>query len=921
MNSLRFFATGLVCALLCTLAPHGAKADQLLRWSTITEGSITVTGNTLGLSKAEDENAPGILDSIGTFITVNTASADGDYPGGTTSSWRDNSSSAVLDLDIDKGDVLRAELIWGGSWGYGGEDVSAHLGSAVRIAFEDGSSISVSPDSTVDWDDFTLNESSPNISTGVKYYIRSADVTDFISNHGEGEYTVSGVPATQSDLIDSLNTAGWTLVVAYSNTELPARNMAIFLGSEWVDEDVNKDFTVAGFCTPTSGAITGTAVISALEGDGGRDGDRVQILSPQTAQYVSLSTPNNPVNNFFASQINDIHGELDTRGTFGNVNHTPSGTQVSGGRQGWDITGVSLSSAQNHLGVNQTQSTLRATSTSDSYMVTTVAMAIDINAPRFDLEDAAGVDHDVTYKGDQITYTIRLANIGNADADHVVLFAPLAPGLSLEDVAVIRSSGTTHPSLTAQDLEDGVSLGTIGYDATVTVEIVANVDAIPTSPSPALFEFQPEWEYDYISCAGEDAIDTVAFANEVIVVAPRIEITATAVPAVLTRGGSGIIRVNVNNTGEAHAEDVTLSVELPTGLDYINGSTELNGQSVADNGGMPFRNDRAVNSPGSSSGTVEAGEGAVVEIGVEVPLTADDTVTVVVVVDPDGDGPLPEVTVEVDVDINGSDAACGNAIVESSEACDDGNLAINDGCDMSCHVEEGWECNGSPSVCEIVDTPDPVTCGDGIIGEGEMCDDANERSNDGCSYLCQVEDGYTCTGEPSVCDNDRDDDGLTDDEEAIHETDPDDPDTDGDGILDGTEVYGDNPTDPTDPDSDDDGLCDGPATVSSPETGTICVEGEDMDADGRVDDTETDPNDWDTDDGGVDDGTEVGRGTDPLDPSDDFPAEDAYRVTGGEQCGCTATDASPFSGAAGLWILGMLWLAGRARRTRREAQK
>ena len=72
-------------------------------------------------------------------------------------------------------------------------------------------------------------------------------------------------------------------------------------------------------------------------------------------------------------------------------------------------------------------------------------------------------------------------------------------------------------------------------------------------------------------------------------------------------------------------------------------------------------------------------------------------------------------------------------------------------------------------------------------------------------------------------------------------------------------------TDPFNADTDGDGLCDGPGSVPG-----VCVGGEDMNANGRVDEGETDPNKADTDGGGVDDGTEVARGTNPLDPSDDF---------------------------------------------------
>ncbi len=44
-----------------------------------------------------------------------------------------------------------------------------------------------------------------------------------------------------------------------------------------------------------------------------------------------------------------------------------------------------------------------------------------------------------------------------------------------------------------------------------------------------------------------------------------------------------------------------------------------------------------------------------------------------------------------------------------------------------------------------------ATCGDGAIGTGEACDDGDTASGDGCSSTCQIETGYQCSGEPSVC--------------------------------------------------------------------------------------------------------------------------------------------------------------------------
>ena len=47
---------------------------------------------------------------------------------------------------------------------------------------------------------------------------------------------------------------------------------------------------------------------------------------------------------------------------------------------------------------------------------------------------------------------------------------------------------------------------------------------------------------------------------------------------------------------------------------------------------------------------------------------------------------------------------CGNGIISGSDVCDDGNTANGDGCSASCQVESGWSCNGQPSVC-IADNP------------------------------------------------------------------------------------------------------------------------------------------------------------------------------------------------------------------------
>lgn len=97
--------------------------------------------------------------------------------------------------------------------------------------------------------------------------------------------------------------------------------------------------------------------------------------------------------------------------------------------------------------------------------------------------------------------------------------------------------------------------------------------------------------------------------------------------------------------------------------------------------------------------------------------------------------------------------ACGNGLLEEPEECDDGNLLAGDGCgtacvwepvcgDEVCEAEES--CLFCPTDCGIC----PSACGDGVLEEGEECDDSNTVVGDGCSSDCKVE--FACGDD--VCD-------------------------------------------------------------------------------------------------------------------------------------------------------------------------
>jgi hypothetical protein len=142
LSLLAWFVSALV---ISSAAP--AEAQYVQRRVVTTNGAITFIGNTLGLNKDDDDDddEPGTTGSIGTFTTVDQNLRDNpSWPFGTTEDWRQNSSAAVLKLPPGSR-VLYAELIWGGSYDRGNEDVRAFLDNAVTLITPRGTQ-SVAPD-------------------------------------------------------------------------------------------------------------------------------------------------------------------------------------------------------------------------------------------------------------------------------------------------------------------------------------------------------------------------------------------------------------------------------------------------------------------------------------------------------------------------------------------------------------------------------------------------------------------------------------------------------------------------------------------------------------------------------------------------------------------------------------------------------
>ncbi|UFS62990.1 putative metal-binding motif-containing protein [Sulfurimonas sp. HSL-3221] len=232
-------------------------------------------------------------------------------------------------------------------------------------------------------------------------------------------------------------------------------------------------------------------------------------------------------------------------------------------------------------------------------------------------------------------------------------------------------------------------------------------------------------------------------------------------------------------------------------------------------------------------------------------------------------------------------AGCNMYYLVAGTACDDQDpLTVDDVCDGA------GVCSGTPS---------PDTDSDGVSDAAEALNgtDPNDpdTDNDG------LNDGQELTANTDALDADTDDDGISDGNEVAYTLDPLDNDSDNDGLNDGLEIgltsgvaggtsdgaaavsYSGTDlafwqpdtdpgthTDPLDPDSDNDGLCDGSATV--------CAGGEDLDTNGAVGASETNPADADTDDDALADGS------DPHPLTQD--SSSAMKIAGGTSDGAYA---------------------------------
>ncbi|MEC2438829.1 cell surface protein, partial [Bacillus cereus] len=541
------------------------------RFSTTTNGALAITGNTLGLSKISNQNRAGTIGAIGAigaFVTTNTALQVPTFPAGTTLNYTQNSSTTILNIPAGS-TILYAELVWGGNYLSRDQNITSILGNPVSFTTP-VSTYSITPSAIT-----ASNQTFVSGSVTFGFYTRSADVTSLVQAAGSGSYTTGSVPGLVDPLDASngaINSSGWTLIVAYQNGSLPARNLTIYVAGNRVSAETGSaDVSVSGFLTPSGGPVSGRLFLSSTEGDADLTGDQA-LFGPNFSSLNALSGPNNAINNFFGSQVNNAAGNLDTTGTFGTRNQSAStSTNISAGRQGWDITSIDISP---YLTNSQVSAAIRLTTNGDAYMLNTVGLQININSPN--IQATKSVNKSVAAIGDILTYTVTIPNTGLLPANNAIFIDSLPSGTSfIPGTVTVDNVPQTNANPAA-----GISLGTINNGASRTVTFQATVVSLPSQnpiSNTANITFQ------YTPIAGGTTFNGLATSNSAGTQINLADINGTkSVNKLFTDIGETLTySIALANIGNIAATNVIYTDPIPSGTTFIPGSVTVNGVTQA----------------------------------------------------------------------------------------------------------------------------------------------------------------------------------------------------------------------------------------------------------------------------------------------------------------------------------------------------
>jgi len=270
---------------------------------------------------------------------------------------------------------------------------------------------------------FTANANDiyyPTASDGFMYSAYT-EVTDYVRNHGIGNYFAGDIALVEGDGGGTGYYGGWGLVVVYENSKMRYRDVTIFDGHAYVAGSVIADFEipVSGFNTVQSGQVNMKLGLMAGEGDRSISGDYFQIRNHTDTNWISLNHSTNSTTNFFNSSI-------ETGGNTRNpnlVNNT-----------GLDISMFNIPNTGNTVITNnQTSTRFKYGTTQDTFTIFAAVMAVDAYIPDVEnvltttaINNVPVVSAPYTVApGQDMTFNVGIKNLGTEAVNNYKLIVPI----------------------------------------------------------------------------------------------------------------------------------------------------------------------------------------------------------------------------------------------------------------------------------------------------------------------------------------------------------------------------------------------------------------------------------------------------------------------------------------------------------------
>lgn len=270
-------------------------------------------------------------------------------------------------------------------------------------------------------------------------FVGFVEVTDFVKEHGEGEYTVADLGILEGT---NYHYGGWSLVVVYENPVMENRSITVFDGYAFVRGSVVADFTIpiSGFSAVDAGPVNMKLGIAAGEGDVAALGDYFEIeRGVNTNDFLRLSHAGNSPDNFFNSSIY----------TGGN-----SRSPNLKNNTGMDISVFDIPNAGNTIISNgQTSTRFRYGTDGDAYVIYNIIMAVDVNKPEIQgyhfvnsLNSQPFTQGESINPGDELEIIVEVKNTGGVDLQDVNLEINLPGGFeylsSVGEFFFLNNSGS-----------------------------------------------------------------------------------------------------------------------------------------------------------------------------------------------------------------------------------------------------------------------------------------------------------------------------------------------------------------------------------------------------------------------------------------------------------------------------------------------